>query len=170
VHGDLGDGEQPVGELSEHAGVEPVQRPARAAPVALVVEVPEEEPIARVDHADVDAELGEALGEEAGEQGGGAVDGQLHAPVAPRPPGHPALGPLLRCERVPVDDGAEGARRAPRHRLAVELHPFLDQLAGQGGEELDRVPVDVDHRVVELLTDLGGAQAHARPPAPAPDW
>ena len=167
VHRDLGDREQPIGELGEHAGVEPVERAARAAPVALVVEVPEQESEARVDHADVDAQLGEALVEQAGEHRGGAVDRELHAAVAPRAPGDPAVGALLGGEPVPVDDGPEGARRATGHRLAVEADALLDQLAGQRGEELDGVAVDVDHRVVELLADVDGAEAaHAITPSP----
>ena len=96
--------------------------------------------------------------EEAGEHRGGAVDGLLHAAVAPRAPGDPALGPLLGGEGIPVDDGPEGPRGAAGHRLAVEAHALLHQLAGQGGEELDGVAVDVDHRVVQPLTDLRGAE------------
>ncbi len=159
VHGDLGDREQPVGELGEHAGVEAVERPARAAAVALVVEVTEQQAEARVDHADVDAELGQALVEQAREHGGGAVEGELHAAVAPRAARDTTFGTLLGGEGVPVDDRTEGARGAAGHRVAVEPHALLHQLAGQGGEELDGVAVDVDHRVVELLADLGRAQA-----------
>ena len=162
VHGDLGDGEQPVGELGEHAGVEPVERPARAAAVALVVEVAEQEPEARVDDADVDAELVEPLVQEAGEHGGGAVDGELHPAVAPRSACDAPVGALLGGEAVPVDDRTEGARGAAQHRLAVEAHALLDQLPGQGREELDGVTVDVDHRVVELAPHLGGTQSAHR--------
>ena len=164
VHGDLGDGEQPVGELGEDTGVEPVERAARTATVALVVEVTEQEPEARVDDAHVDAELGQALVQEAGEHGGGAVEGQLHPAVAPRSACDATVGAFLGGEAVPVDDRTEGARGAAQHRLAVEAHALLDQLPGQGREELDGVTVDVDHRVVELAPHLGGTQSAHRSP------
>ena len=160
VHRDLGDREQPVGELGEHAGVEAVERAARAAAVALVVEVAEQEPEARVDHAEVDAELGQALVEQAGEHRGGAVDRELHARRCPTGPGRRA------GRRAPRGVSAYQSTigpKVPDVRRAIDspssAHALLHQLAGQGGEELDGVAVDVDHRVVELLADLGGAQA-----------
>ena len=165
VHRDLGHRQQAVGELGEDAGVEAVERAARAPAVALVVEVAEQQSEAGVDHADVDAELGQTLVQEPGEHGGGAVDRELHAAVAPRAAGDAAVGALLGRQRVPVDDRAEGAGGAAQHRLAVEPHPFLHQLAGEGGEELDGVAVDVDHRVVEPAPYLArGQTAHVRLP------
>ena len=165
VHRDLGHRQQAVGELGEDAGVEAVERAARTATVALVVEVAEQQSEAGVDHADVDAELGQTLVQEPGEHGGGAIDRELHAAVAPGASGDPAVGALLGRQGVPVDDRAEGAGGAAQHGLAVEAHPFLHQLTGKGGEELDGVTVDVDHRVVEpALHFVGGHPAHSHPP------
>ena len=152
VHRDLGDREQPVGELGEHAGVEAVEGAARTPPVALVVEVAEEETEARVDDADVDAELGEALVEEAGKHRGGAVD-RRSSRRSPTGRGDAASRVRSGVSAYQSAIGPKVPEVRRGHRLAVERHALLDQLAGQGGEELDGVTVDVDHRVVQLLAD-----------------
>ena len=101
-----------------------------------------------------------------------AVARSTASSMPPLPHGPRATRPSARSSgvrRVPVDDRAEGARGAAQHRLAVEAHALLHQLAGEGGEELDGVAVDVDHRVVEPAPDLGGAHAaHVVTPSPDP--
>ena len=90
-----------------------------------------------------------------------AVARSIASSMPPLPHGPRATRRSARScgrQRVPVDDRAEGAGGAAQHRLAVEAHPFLHQLAGEGGEELDGVAVDVDHRVVEPALHLGGGQ------------
>jgi hypothetical protein len=121
--------------------------------------VEEDQPEARVHHAEVDAEVVEALVEQLGEEGGGQVDGggRRGAPegLAGRAGGGPLGGGLV----VPGTVGAAVGRGQPQQRRVVEGESLRLEVRRQGGEELGHVPVDVDDRVAEASAD-GGGGAH----------
>ena len=132
-------------------------RARHSAPaVAIVRGVEEDEAEARVDDAEVEAQLVESLVEQGREQRGGEVDGLAGRRAPPRAPRRPGGGSLLGGLIVPGDVGPPVGREQPSQRGMVEREPLALEVRRQGGEMLGHVPVDVDDGVAKPAADLGG--------------
>ena len=154
VHRDRRGRRDAVRAVAEDLGAVAVERAARGIAQRRVLDVRVRETGARVDHGEVDAELGQALVQQCGQGRGGQVERILGR--RPERRAVHALAPaLLEAERFPatlhapvveepVAPGERDGRLAAREALRELEEPVLEDRL-----QLEQMPVGVDHRVTE---------------------
>ena len=154
-------------EFSEQEAVETapeLECSTTAATQFVALELQKSQSRTRVDDRNVAAELIHPTAQISREGGGGTILRIAHRTRPPRGFGEMAIDAFLRREFVPI-----GYR--PEHPLKefaeIGIDPHLAKVFRKSGDELRRVSVRVDHRMVQTTSNLVGAAciAHATTPS-----
>ena len=142
----------PIGERPVRLREERIEAAAQPDPHVLVLNPSSTKGFRGIEHAEVDAQLGQPLVQQRRDRGRRQVD-RLGCRIAP--PGALRRPRLLTRSAVrgAAHDASDGRRLGPV--LLEELRPErLAQIRQRGRHELQHVTVGVDHRMVELLAYL----------------
>ncbi len=152
MHRDTRGGRHPVRVFAENVGVVVVERAAHRAAQLVIFDMRREQPLARVQHREIEPHLVHPLVQQLRQRGGGAVERVLRRIRPPYRTRHAKFAPLFTRDMVP----AEIKGRVPRALVAFQdfAAAGLADVIEERRLELDHMAVGVDNRMARACADF----------------